>query len=104
MDDYFRDPASAAYPEDRTLRGGHPITGTASPPELTAAPDVFERTAAQGPAAYYWPSARAEPTVGGFDWGDFAIGIGAGGGLLLLLAALGAGLWSARKRTRMRTA
>jgi hypothetical protein len=78
---------------DLTVFGSSPSAGQSST-AVTRPPDVRD-------------AASAAETVSagqgdGFDWGDYAIGIGSGIGLSLLLAgALGAGL---QRRGRMQTA
>jgi hypothetical protein len=51
---------------------------------LVAVPDVFERYAAAHPYGSGIASTLSQPN--GFDWGDYAIGIGTGMGLILILA------------------
>lgn len=65
-------------------------------PDLTAMPDVFERTIAAGQLQYtYMPTSSS-----GFDWNDFGIGAGAGIGLMLLLLGIGVGAWTMRHDQR----
>ena len=65
-------------------------------PDLTAMPDVFERTIAAGQLQYtYLPTSS-----NGFDWNDFGIGAGAGIGLMLLLLGIGVGAWTMRHGQR----
>ena len=59
---------------------------------LNSMPDVFERTAAAGPAQYLSPTT----TAGGFDWSDFGIGAGVGIGFMLVIVGLGAGVLAVR--------
>jgi hypothetical protein len=68
VDDYFRDPGTGIYPDDR--RGV--IRGTGAVEIVPASVD------------------------NGFDWGDFAIGVGVGLGALLILLGLGTGVLAAR--------
>ncbi len=64
--------------------------------DLSAMPDVIDRTIAAGQLQYtYQPAAPS-----GFDWDDFGIGAGAGIGLMLLLLGLGASVWVMRQGER----
>jgi hypothetical protein len=60
---------------------------------LVAAPDVLERYAAAHPYGSGIGSTLSQPN--GFHWGDYAIGIGTGMGLILLIAG---GLAMGRQR------
>ena len=60
---------------------------------LVAVPDVLERYAAAHPYGSGIASTLSQPN--GFDWGDYAIGIGTGMGLILILAG---GLAMGRQR------
>ena len=60
---------------------------------LVAVPDVLERYAAAHPYGNGIASTLSRPN--GFDWGDYAIGIGTGMGLILFLAG---GLAMGRQR------
>jgi hypothetical protein len=60
---------------------------------LVAVPDVLERYAAAHPYGSGVASTLSRPS--GFDWGDYAIGIGTGMGLILILAG---GLAMGRQR------
>jgi len=59
---------------------------------LTSMPDVFERTAAAGPAQYLPPTTTAR----GFDWSDFGIGASVGIGFMLVIVGFGAGVLAVR--------
>jgi hypothetical protein len=97
VDDYFRDPTASVYPDDRALRGGHPVAGEAAGVSVQASgPDAFQRAVAAGPAAYLG-GVLPEAAGDGFDWGDFGIGMAAMAGAVLLLAGLAAGGLAARE-------
>jgi hypothetical protein len=66
-------------------------------------PDAFERYATAHPYGSGLPTVSASPNTvtRGFDWGDWAIGIGTGMGILLLGGGLGIGL---QLRHRVQTA
>jgi hypothetical protein len=94
IDDWFRDPGVAA-------RTGAIVVTATSPSRLERAATIFrqhEIAAAAGtsPTVSAVGSPQREvlpqdtPTSGGFDWNDYAVGIGSGIGVALLLAALGA--------------
>jgi hypothetical protein len=69
---------------------------SAALPDLSAMPDVLERTAAAGQLQYTY----VPPSSNGFDWNDFGIGAGAGIGLMLLLLGIGASVWITRHEER----
>lgn len=101
VDDYFRDPVST-YPDDRAVRGGHPVAGSAVLASQPASgPDAFARAVAAGPAAYL-ESVSPAASGDGFDWGAFGIGLGTMAGALFLLAGLTVGALAARQARRVR--
>ncbi len=64
--------------------------------DLSAMPDVFERTVAAGQLQHtYLPTSS-----NGFDWNDFGMGAGAGIGLMLLLLGIGAAVRTLRQSER----
>lgn len=79
--------------------GGLPYRDTASSQGYqsrpVAIPDVVERYAAAHPYGSGLSTGSTIIQASGFDWGDYAIGIGTGMGLILLLAG---GLAMGRQR------
>ncbi len=90
----FRLEVSSPSPDviERAVRSQEPT----AVPDLSAMPDVLERTVAAGQLQYtYLPTSSS-----GFDWNDFGIGAGAGIGSMLLLLVLAGGVWTARHGQR----